>query len=125
MCKPPFKYGKLSKLKSSFTCAMRLLLLQLLMHTSNIFIQCECYFNSTDLKYVDSINVKLERQDKNLVCSMIMMSETATLKNSRNIEMIPCHYCDQQECQDVISIKQIFHCDLKHEHVQCEYDSIA
>ena len=47
---------------------------------------------------------------------MITISETATLKNSSNIEMIPCHYYDQQECQDVISIKQIFHCNLKHEH---------
>ena len=80
---------------------------------------------STALKYVDSINVKLERPEKNLVCSRIMISEAAALKNSSNIEMIPCHYCNQQECQDVISIKQIFHCDLKHEHDQCEYDSIA
>ena len=54
------------------------------------------------LNYVDSISVKLERPEKNLVCSMIPISETAALKNSSNIEMIPCHYCDQQECQDVI-----------------------
>ena len=60
-----------------------------------------------------------------IALTLLSISETATLKNSSNIEMIPCHYCNQQECQDVISIKQIFHCDLKHKHDQCEYDSIA
>ena len=49
--------------------------------------------------------MKLERQ-KNLVCSMIMISENAALKDSNNIELNLCHNCDQQECQDVISMKQ-------------------
>ena len=54
---------------------------------------------------IDSTNVKLERQ-KNLVCSMITISENAALKDSNNIELNLCHNCNQQECQDVISMKQ-------------------
>ena len=61
-------------------------------------------FNSTDSN-IDSTNVKLEKQ-KNLVCSLIMISKNATLKDSNNIELNLCHNCDQQECQDVISMKQ-------------------
>ena len=56
---------------------------------------------------------------------MIMISENAALKkNSISIEMILCHDCDQQKCQDIVSIK-FFHCDLEHKHDQCECDSIA
>ena len=37
---------------------------------------------------------------------MITISENATLeKNSISIEMILCHDCDQQKCQDIISMK--------------------
>ena len=76
--------------------------------------------------YVDSINVKLERQ-KTLVSSMIMISENAALKDSNIIDLNLCHNCDQQECQDVISMKQehFFHCDLKHKHDQSECDSVT
>ena len=37
-----------------------------------------------------------------LVCSMITISEIATLINSSSIEMILCHDCKQQKCQDII-----------------------
>ena len=54
-----------------------------------------------------------------------MISENAALeKNSISIEMILCHDCNQQKCQDVISMKTHF-CDLEHKHNQCECDSIA
>ena len=40
---------------------------------------------------------------------MIRISEnTALEKNSISIEMILCHDCDQQKCQDVISTKILF-----------------
>ena len=65
------------------------------------------------------------RREKVLVCSMITISENAALKkNSISIEMILCRDCDQQKCQDIISYENPF-CDLKHEHDQCECDSIA
>ena len=47
---------------------------------------------------------------------MKTISENAALrKNSISIEMILCHDCDQQKCQDIISMK-FFHCDLEHKH---------
>ena len=40
---------------------------------------------------------------------MIMISENAALeKNSISIEMILCHDCNQQKCQDIISVKTLF-----------------
>ena len=40
---------------------------------------------------------------------MITISENATLKeNSISIEMILCHDCDQQKCQDIISMRNFF-----------------
>ena len=54
-----------------------------------------------------------------------MISENATLrKNSISIEMILCHDCDQQKCQDIISMN-FFHCDLEHKHDHCECDNVA
>ena len=36
---------------------------------------------------------------------MITISENAALrKNSNGIEMIPCHDCNQQRCQDIVSM---------------------
>ena len=41
---------------------------------------------------------------------MITISENAALRRriSISIEMIPCHDCDQQKCQDIISVKILF-----------------
>ena len=96
-------------MKLFITCAKMVININIIIiFLLNSFIQItlyhECYFNSTDLN-IDSTNVKLERQ-KNLVCSMIMISENATLKDSNNIELNLCHNCDKQECQDVILMKQ-------------------
>ena len=47
----------------------------------------------------------LRREEKNLSCSMITISKNATLKkNSISIGMIPCCDCDQQKCQDIVSM---------------------
>ena len=57
-----------------------------------------------------------------------MIRENVALKkNSISIEMILCHDCDQQKCQDIISMRFyfLFHCDLEHKHNQCECDSTA
>ena len=49
------------------------------------------------------------KERKILACRMITISENATLKkNSISIEIIPCHDCDQQECQDIISMRTLF-----------------
>ena len=40
---------------------------------------------------------------------MITISENAALKkNSISIQMILCHDCDQQKCQDIISMRFFF-----------------
>ena len=63
----------------------------------------------------------------NSVCSMIMRSENAALQDSNIIKLNLSHDCNKQECQDVFSMKQKYFsiCDLKHEHDQCECDSVA
>ena len=37
-----------------------------------------------------------------LACSMITISENATLRTPATMKLILCHYCEQQECQDII-----------------------
>ena len=49
------------------------------------------------------------RREISLACSMITISENATLKkNSISTEMVLCDDCDQQKCQDIFFIKLFF-----------------
>ena len=41
-------------------------------------------------------------QGEELACSIIMISENATLKTPTITRMILCHNCEQQECQDIV-----------------------